>query len=61
MKSYTIKLYMASLDVEAIQEAVETYLANSLEDTNLCEIHAKRIIIMKKVMKLACWSRWERN
>lgn len=37
----------------ALQEAVEAYLVNLFEDTNLCAIHAKRITIMPKDMQLA--------
>jgi len=37
----------------AIQEAAEAYLVALLEDTNLCAIHAKRVTIMRKDMKLA--------
>jgi histone H3 len=37
----------------ALQEAVEAYLIGLFEDTNLCAIHAKRVTIMEKDMKLA--------
>ena len=36
-----------------MQEAAEAYLVGIFEDTNLCAIHAKRTIIMKKDMQLA--------
>ena len=39
--------------VEAIQEAAEAWLVGLFEDTNLCAIHAKRVTIMPKDMKLA--------
>ena len=39
--------------VFAIQEAAEAFLVQLLEDTNLCAIHAKRVTIMPKDMKLA--------
>lgn len=37
----------------ALQEASEAYLVGLFEDTNLCAIHAKRVTIMPKDMKLA--------
>lgn len=36
-----------------LQEVTETYLTGLFEDTNLCAIHAKRVTIMVKDMKLA--------
>lgn len=37
----------------ALQEASEIFLVTLLEDTNLCAIHAKRVTIMPKDLKLA--------
>ena len=37
----------------AVQEAAEAYLVGLFEDTNLCAIHAKRVTIMVKDMRLA--------
>ena len=37
----------------ALQEAAECYLVGLFEDTNLCAIHARRVTIMVKDMKLA--------
>ena len=37
----------------ALQEAAEAYLVGLFEDTNLCAIHAKRVTIMVKDMRLA--------
>lgn len=37
----------------ALQEAVEAYLVGLFEDTNMCAIHAKRVTIMVKDVKLA--------
>lgn len=39
--------------VLALQEASEQYLTQLFEDTNLCTIHAKRVTITPKDMKLA--------
>ncbi len=37
----------------ALQEAAEAYLIGLFEDTNLCAIHAKRVTIMVRDVKLA--------
>merc|ERR1712196_494445 len=37
----------------ALQEACETYLVGLFEDTNLCAIHARRVTIMVRDVKLA--------
>lgn len=39
--------------VAALQEAAESFLVSLFEDTNLCAIHAKRVTIMPKDVKLA--------
>ena len=44
----------------ALQEAVEAYLVGLFEDTNLCAIHAKRVTIMVRDVKLARRIRGER-
>ena len=42
-----------SVAVMALQEAAESYLVSTFEDTNLAAIHAKRVTIMPKDMDLA--------
>ncbi|AEA38912.1 histon H3 (nucleomorph) [Cryptomonas paramecium] len=37
----------------ALQEAAEMYLIALFEDTNLCAIHAKRVTVMPKDIRLA--------
>ena len=37
----------------ALQEAAEAYLVGLSEDSNLCAIHAKWVIIMPKDIQLA--------
>ena len=37
----------------ALQVAAEAHLVGLFEDTNLCAIHAKRVTIMAKDMRLA--------
>ena len=44
----------------ALQESAEAYLVGLFEDTNLCAIHAKRVTIMTKDLKLARRIRGER-
>ena len=47
------RLNFASGAILALQEAAEAYLIGLFEDTNLCTIHAKRIMIMPKDIQLA--------
>jgi histone H3 len=46
--------------VFGLQEAAEAYLVGLFEDTNLSEIHAKRVTIMPKNIQLARRIRGER-
>ena len=39
--------------ISAVQECVEAYMVGLFEDTGLCAIHARRVTIMTKDMKLA--------
>jgi len=50
-----------STAIQALQEAAEMYLVLLLEDTNLCAIHARRITIMVKDIRLARRIRGERD
>ena len=45
----------------AMQEASEAHLIRLFEDANLCAIHAKRVTLMKKDMKLAMRIRGNRG
>ena len=45
--------------VWCLQEACEAYLVALFEDTNLCAIHAKDVMIMPKDIQLACCTRGE--
>lgn len=42
-----------SSSIECLQEATEAYLVQLFSDTNLCAIHAGRVTIMPKDMRLA--------
>ena len=46
--------------IMALQEAAEAYLVRLFDDTNLCAIHAKRVMIMPKDIQLARRIRGER-
>ena len=37
----------------ALHEAVESYLIRLMEDTNLCAMHAKMVMILPRDMQLA--------
>ena len=45
----------------ALQEASEAYLVKLFEDTNLLAIHAKRVTITNKDLRLAMRIRGDRN
>ena len=47
--------------IMALQEASEAYLVGLLENTNLCAVYAKRVIIMTKDIQLAWQIRGERS
>ncbi|AES77674.1 histone H3.3 [Medicago truncatula] len=46
--------------VSALQEIAEACIVGLFEDMNLCAIHAKRVTIVPKDIKLACRIRCER-
>ena len=47
------ELRFQSSAIGALQEATEAYLVSVFDDTNLCAIHAKRVTIQPKDMRLA--------
>ena len=59
-QDYNSGLRFQASSVAALQEAAESYIVGLFEDTNLCAIHAKRVTIMPKDMKLAKRIRGER-
>ena len=54
------KVRFQSLAIKVLQEASEAYIVGLFEDTNLCDIHAKRVTIMPKDIQLARRIRGER-
>ena len=59
-QDFKTDLRVQSSAAMALQEASETYLMVTFEDSNLCAIHAKRITIMPKDIQLARRIRGER-
>ena len=59
-QDFNSNLRFQSSAVMALQEATESYIVGLFEDTNLCAIHARRVTIMPKDMKLAKRLRGER-
>lgn len=47
------QLRFQEMSLMALQEAAEAYLIGVLEDSNLCSIHAKRVTIMPRDVRLA--------
>jgi histone H3 len=56
-----VNVRFQSTTLLALQEAAEAYLIGLFEDTNLCAMHAKRVTIMPKDMRLAKRIRGERS
>ena len=61
LQQHRFDLCLTPATVLALQEAAESFLVQSFEDTNLCAIHAKHVTIMPKDMKLAMriWGGYE--
>ena len=60
-QDFKANLRFQSHAIMALQEASEAYLTALFEDANLCAIHAKRVTIMPKDIKLARRIRGERS
>jgi histone H3/H4 len=45
--------------ITVLQEATEAYMVQVMQDTNLCALHAKRVTILPRDMKLALRIRGE--
>ncbi len=60
-QDFKADLRFQSHAIMALQEASEAYLTALFEDTNLCAMHAKRVTIMPKDMKLALRIREQRR
>jgi histone H3 len=50
---FKVDMRWQSTAVLALQEAAEAFLVQTFEDTNLCAIHAKRVTIQPRDMRLA--------
>ena len=53
MHDFRADFQIASAAAGALQDAAVAYLVGLFEDTNLCAIHAKRVMIMPKDIQLA--------
>mmetsp|Transcript_33531 Transcript_33531/g.38185 ORF Transcript_33531/g.38185 Transcript_33531/m.38185 type:complete len:132 (-) Transcript_33531:412-807(-) len=60
MQDYRSDLRLQSTGILALQEASEAYLIGIFEDAQLCAIHAKRVTILPKDIRLARRIRGER-
>jgi histone H3 len=54
-------LLFQSSAIAALQEASEVYFVSRFEDTNLCAIHANRVMNMERDIQLAQRIRGEQN
>ena len=46
-------MHFQGCTIICLQEVAETYIVGLMEDTNLCTIHTKRVMIMPKDIQLA--------
>jgi histone H3 len=53
-------LRFQSKGIEALQESTEALLVGTMEDTNLCALHGKRVTIMPRDLRLARQLRGEK-
>ena len=60
-QKFKVDVRFRSSTLMALQEAAEAYLVRLFEDTNLCAIHAKWVMIMPKDIQLVRRIRGERN
>ena len=56
-QGFQIDLHFQATALLAIQEAMEAWLVRLMEDMNLCMIHAKRVTIQPRDLKLVCYIR----
>ena len=61
VQHFSLDLRFRLATITALQEASEAYLICLFEDTNLCAIHAKRVMTMPKDIQLARRIRGKRN
>lgn len=59
-QDFKTDLRFQSTAILALQSAAEAFLISIFEDANLCAIHAKRVTIQDKDIKLACRIRGEK-
>ncbi len=53
IQQISMELRVTSDALESLQEAAEAYLVRMFEDSNLCVIHAKHVMVMPKDFALA--------
>jgi len=59
--STVLHLRFQTAAIMALQEAAEAYLVTLFEDTQLCAIHARRVTIMARDIRLARRIRGDRT
>ena len=52
-QDFKMDLRFQAVAILCLQEAAEAYLVRLFEDTNLCAIHAKRVMILPRDLQLA--------
>ena len=59
-QEFRTDLRFQSTALVALQEAAEAYLVHLMEDANLCAIHAKRVTIFVKCVRIATHTQSDR-
>ena len=54
-------LWFQGSAIGTLQECTKAYLVGLFKDTNLCAIHAKRVMILLRDIQLACRIHEERS
>ena len=54
-------MHFQSTALAALQEAAENYLIGLFEDVNLLAVHAKRVTVMPRDIRLALWIRGDQS
>eukprot|EP00045_Choanoeca_perplexa_P004491 m.38607 g.38607 ORF g.38607 m.38607 type:complete len:139 (-) comp12601_c0_seq1:1103-1519(-) len=60
-QAFTLDMRFQPAALAALQESTEAYLVGLFEDANLCAIHARRVTIMPRDLRLARRLRGERT
>ena len=61
MQQFKTDVHLQTAALDALQEAVKSYLVGLFEDSNLCCIHTKHVTLMPKDLQLAVQIRGDKD